>query len=265
MTLDGVIFRLTKLIGKERALRFIRARNERMRKTATTWHRRQQLIEWGMPPTPEWFDHNLDVYRWHETRNPQGMERGVFNLLALKEQGKLLEICCGDGFNAYHFYGIRMKEIAAVDFDPEVIEHARRLNQASNIRYNVCDIREGLPEGPFDNVVWDMGIEHFTPTEIAEIMTRIKGIMTSEGILSGCTIAERAGGKQLVHHEYEFKSKEDLLRFFTPHFRTAKVFETFYPNRQTLYFYASDGILPFDPEWAAQVSSEHKSGWKQTL
>jgi hypothetical protein len=59
-------------------------------------------------------------------------------------------------------------------------------------------------------------------------------------------MAEASDGKYaLPHHEYEFKSKEDLLRFFRPHFRNVCVFETIHPDRHNLYFRAQDGTIPF--------------------
>lgn len=83
----------------------------------------------------------------------------------------------------------------------------------------------------------------------------IKTRLEEDGILSGYTIVEKPGVKQHSEHEYEFKSKEDLLDFLTPHFRNAKVFETIYPSRHNLYFYASDGVLPFDLTWNSQVTA----------
>jgi len=112
-----------------------------------------------------------------------------------------------------------------------------------------------MPEGKFENIIWDAAIEHFTPTEIAKILEGIKSRLTDDGILSGYTIVERTDGtKSLSQHEYEFKSKEDLLRFFTPHFRNVTVFETEYPERHNLYFWASDGVLPFGPGWTKVVT-----------
>jgi hypothetical protein len=70
------------------------------------------------------------------------------------------------------------------------------------------------------------------------------------GTLSGYTLAERDdGGKHLQQHEYEFKSKEDLARFLRPHFKNVTVFETIFPERHNLYFWASDGIIPFMGGW----------------
>jgi len=119
----------------------------------------------------------------------------------------------------------------------------------------LADIRTEMPEGKFENIVWDAAIEHFTPQEIAKILYSIKSRLTDDGILSGYTIVEKADGtKSLSHHEYEFKSKEDLLRFFSPHFRNVTVFETEYPGRHNLYFWASDGVLPFDVSWSKAVA-----------
>ena len=91
---------------------------------------------------------------------------------------------------------------------------------------------------------------HFTEIEIDAIMSAIKLRLTKDGILSGYTIVENHGGiKQLHQHEYEFKNKEDLLRFLKPYFSNIKIFETKYPTRHNLYFWASDSVLPFDKSW----------------
>ena len=113
--------------------------------------------------------------------------------------------------------------------------------------FKVGDIRSDIPEGPFDNIVWDAAVEHFTESEICSIMERIKSVLDPNGTLSGYTIIEPAdGGKHLHQHEYEFHSKEDLSRFLSPHFKHIHIFETIFPSRTNLYFYATDGLLPFD-------------------
>jgi SAM-dependent methyltransferase len=213
-------------------------------------HFRLQCIQWGIPPTPEHFDHHIDLfYHWRSSRNPLWIERGVFGALALKG-GDLLELACGDGFNARNFYSLLSKNITACDFDPSAIKIAKRKNSAPNVTYQLADIRTHMPEGHFDNVVWDAAIEHFTCDEIAGIMENIKSRLKPDGILSGYTLVERHDKvKHLIHHEYEFKSKEDLARFFEPHFQHITVFETIYPVRHNLYFWASDGDLPFSANW----------------
>jgi SAM-dependent methyltransferase len=219
-------------------------------------HHRLFLAQWGIHPVPEFFDHKIGLYwMWRAKRLPHWVERGVFSLLALEPGCKALELCCGDGFNAHFFYSIRVGSMLSVDFDPKAIAYAKRNFRAENIRYELADIRTQMPEGIFDNIVWDAAIEHFTETEIVQLMGNIKKRLTPTGTLSGFTIAEKADGKKMLpHHEYEFKSKEDLARFFRPHFKNVKVFETIYPDRHNLYFWASDGILPFMDGWKAATN-----------
>lgn len=46
------------------------------------------------------------------------------------------------------------------------------------------------------------------------IMPNVKLRLSEDGILSGYTIVERGDAVKHIHqHEYEFKSKEGLLRF----------------------------------------------------
>jgi len=223
---------------------------------ASSAHKRLLAVQWGIPPHPEHFDHNIDLfYQWLSTRNSLWLERGVFGSLALKG-GSLLELSCGDGFNAKNFYSLRSKQVVACDFDPIAIGTANRKNNAHNVNFVLADIRTDMPQGTFDNIVWDAAIEHFTEEEIDKILNDIKSRLTEHGILSGYTIVEKQDGtKSLSEHEYEFKSKEDLMRFFTPHFRNVTVFETLYPSRHNLYFWASNGYLPFSSVWPHAITS----------
>jgi cyclopropane fatty-acyl-phospholipid synthase-like methyltransferase len=145
-----------------------------------------------------------------------------------------------------YFYSLHAADITAVDFDSNAIEIAKKRNMAHNIDFKVCDIRNSLPIGKFNNIVWDAAIEHFTESEIDSIMCNIRESLTTAGVLSGYTVLEKESGEKHLHqHEYEFKSKDDLARFFSPHFTSVQILETQYPSRTNLYFFASNGVLPF--------------------
>ena len=217
---------------------------------ARSAHLRLMLVQWGLPPQPENFDHHIDLfYSWQQSRNPQWVERGVCGALCLKG-GRVLELCCGDGFNTRNFYSLTSESVVGCDFDPLILKTAKRKNHAANVSFVQADIRTSMPDGTFDNIVWDAAIEHFTPDEIDAIMKNIKTRLRPNGIVSGHSVVEKGEGqKHLSHHEYEFKDKEDLRRFVTPHFKNVWVFETVYPGRHNLYFWASDGPIPFSPQW----------------
>lgn len=214
-------------------------------------HRRLMKIQWALPPQPEHFDHHIDLYyQWSETGGGWRVERGVYGCLALRPGGTMLELACGDGFFARYFYSGRCCSVLACDFDPKAIRTARRKNAAPNIEFVLADIRGAMPAGTFDNISFDAAIEHFTPAEIEQLMRDIHARLKPGGVLSGYTIVQRPDGqKSLSHHEYEFRSKEDLMRFMAPHFANVTVFETIYPERHNLYFWASDSQLPFTPGW----------------
>ena len=217
-------------------------------------HRRLFRAQWMIAPSPEWFDHSIDLYwQWGATGNSLWVERGAFGSLALKG-GRVLELACGDGFNACNFYAHRSTSVVACDIDPTAVETAARKNAAANVEFRVADIRTGMPEGTFENVVWDAAIEHFQPAEIEAILAAIKARLTVDGVLSGYTLVERQDGEKHLHqHEYEFHDMEDLRRFLAPHFKNVRVFETIYPSRHNLYFWASDGAVPFDPDWKHSI------------
>ena len=251
------IFAISLLLGRSFGARWLLQQlNRGMRAVSSFTHHLQHLIEWGGKPTPEWYDHFLDQHCfWTKTGIAFPWERGIFSLLAMKQGAKVLELCCGDGFNAHHFYANRASNIIAMDFDPKAIQSAKRNFKRDNTHYVIGDIRTDVPDGTFDNVIWDAAIEHFTETEIDMLMHVIKQRLGEHGVLSGYTIVERESGLSHHDHEYEFHSKEDLLRFLTPHFKSVRIFETIYPSRHNLYFFASNGTaLPFDADWQYQIS-----------
>jgi SAM-dependent methyltransferase len=244
------VSRVARLARRVGALGLVHELNRVTRKVASVTHRWQFILEWAVGPPPEWFDQYLNThYSWRAFGLPYSWERGLFNLLAMKQGCEVLELCCGGGFFTHHFYAGRAARITAVDIDPAAIAHASRLHRAPKISFAEGDIRKGLPAGQFDNVLWDAAIEHFTVAEIGALVGEIKARLRPGGVLSGYTVCERETGKQHPDHEYEFRSKPDLARFFDGHFKNVLVFETVYPDRHNLYFFASDGMLPFAESW----------------
>ena len=175
----------------------------------------------------------------------------------MKPNSRVLDLCCGDGFNSYHFYSLRASSVTAIDFDPEAIRWAKRNYKSPNLEFYLGDIRTDIPAGPFDNIVWNAAVEHFTEIEINSLMKKIKSVLTRDGTLSGYTIIEpKHIGKHPHQHEYEFHDKEDLCRFLAPWFKHVHIFETVFPARTNLYFYATDGLLPFENEHSLYASSD---------
>ena len=248
-----------KRFKKKIAISYWKKMSAISRKIASKTHEKLFHAEWDFEP-PENFDHDLDLYwQWGAKGIAHWLERGIYNILALQifDKPKLVELCCGEGFNAKYFYSYVADYVYSCDFDKQAIKEANRKYKSNNVVYEVKDIRYDLKQsiqnaiqGGITNIIWDTAIEHFTPSEIDSIMKELHDILSEKnGILSGHTIVARQNGKSLEQHEYEFKDKEDLRRFFTPYFKNVIVFETIYKDRQNLYFWASDGVLPFSESW----------------
>lgn len=84
--------------------------------------------EWCVEP-PEYFDHEYDLYYlWEKTGASHWLERGVYNTLAIQQfkEPILVELCCGDGFNAEFFYAKLCKNVYACDYNKEAIAFANK-------------------------------------------------------------------------------------------------------------------------------------------
>lgn len=244
--------------GKQVTLPVLQLMNGQLRGLVSATHLLQTAIQWSLPPTPEWADHYVDVYwRWRSSGSWFFLERGVFSGLAIEPGARVLELCSGDGFNTRYFYSPRASEVVALDLNAEALRHARRNNSAPNITYLQADIRASLPEGPFDNVVWDAAIEHFGRNEIASILTSVRACLREGGVLSGYTLIEpridvrvKSGASDVFeHHRSVFYHRDDLVEVLKAVFPCVTVFETQFPKRTNLYFWASDipSAIPFSP------------------
>jgi len=231
-----------------------------VRAFSSNMHYVKEQIDWKMSDgdqilDPEWYDHFCDQhYKFTSNGSSYWLERGVFNNLVLFPSANVLELCCGDGYNAYHFYSKMCKNIYSIDRDKSAHDHAvLNFGHVENITFILGDIIYDLPDDKFDVVIWDAAIEHFTEDEIFLLMNSIKEKL-GDGILTGHTIKERDdGSSQLDEHEREFTSKEDLAQFFVPFFKNVLVFETIHPERHNYYFYASDSPIPFGEGWRGSL------------
>jgi len=212
------------------------------------------VCDWTVAPLPEFNDQFINqFYLLPEFRRTYWLEGAVFCGLGIEPGQRILELCCGMGWYTNYFYSPFASEIVAVDFDPRAIELAKHLNQQANIKYQVMDIRDNFPMGPFATVIWDGAIEHFTKKEIDNIMRNIRAVMASGARLVGYTVGESEDDPQLPTHEMHFQGIAHLGRLLKEYFKNVRVFERLHPTisppRHNLFFYASDDVLPFDQDW----------------
>ena len=213
-------------------------------------HNLKLLCDLQISPTSLYTDHYLNQFFLMSVfKRSWWVEGPAFCGLAIEPGSRILELGCGTGYYTDVFFSPFASEIVAIDIDPRAIETARRSHQAKNIRYEVMDFRKTPPEGIFDVVVWTPTIFAYTPDEVHTFMTRLREVMRPNARLCGFTCIETS------HRDpealwYDMNSLAERLKRY---FRNVRAFErvhsTVQPPRHELFFFASDGILPFDGEW----------------
>jgi putative heme iron utilization protein len=217
------------------------------------------VVQWGIKPTPNWFDHNLDVYwQWPRKKDSSWLERGILNSICL-EGGNALELTCGDGFYTSRFYASKLKSVIACDWDAKAIASARKYSKTSNVNFVVADILTEMPSGEFQHVIWDFGFpwcNHFTAQQIVSIVTQCKARLTAGGVFSGYLALLNDSVEHVKNENVEeisFRDIRVLKAFLLRYFAHACVLETVSPGRHNAYFYASDGIVPLADDWVHSV------------
>ncbi len=213
-------------------------------------HNLKLLCDFQIPPATLYTDHYVNqFFLMSAVKRTWWVEGPAFCGLAIEPGCRVLELGCGTGYYTDVFFSPFATEIVAVDIDPRAIETARRTHQAKNIRYEVMDFRKTMPDGPFDVVVWTPTIFAYTPDEVHTLMQRLREVMAKDARLCGFTCIEAVhGGPDVLWHDMKSLA-ERLKRYFKNVRAFERVHPTVKPPRHELYFFASEGPLPFDAEW----------------
>lgn len=186
-----------------------------------------------------WFDHRIDELRWPE--NIFWVERGVVARQHLPQDGRLLDLCCGDGYYSDVFWSTTAGAIDAVDRDPEALRLARTAHARPNIRFHQLDIvRDPLPGSDYAVVCFFEAIEHLSVEDGLLVLNKIKAALAPGGWLVGSTqtVAPEERGQGNREHDNEFESLESLEAFVGRVFSRVDMSASFHPDRTTLYFRA---------------------------
>ena len=213
--------------------------NGALRWLSARTHRLQGRLEGGFDRRRMWFDHYVDLnYKWPAQGDAAFLERGLFSRLCLSPGADVLEIACGDGFYTRHFYGPCARSVLAIDIDPVAVEFARRANARENVRYEVHDIRLGLPSASVSHVIWDNAMIFLTEEQLAVAVDEIHARVGTSGKFTGHVAYEPDLDQPFVRHR--FRDGEDLAAFLKRAFGYALVFTTDSPGRVNYHFLASD-------------------------
>jgi SAM-dependent methyltransferase len=229
--------------GVERLLEVVRS-------VSYNAHNLKLLCDLQIPPPSVYTDHSLNqFFLMSAMKRTWWVEGPAFCGLAIEAGSRVLDLGCGTGYYADVFFSPFAAEIVAIDIDPRAIETARRMHQTKNIRYEVMDFRQTLPDGPFDAVVWTPTVVAYTADEVHSLMGRLHDVLSKDARLCGFTCVEthRRAPEVLWYDMGSLAAR--LKRYFKNVCVFERVHPTVQPPRHELFFFASDGVLPFDAEW----------------
>jgi SAM-dependent methyltransferase len=176
--------------------------------------------DWVYPSEPpHFFDQRISWYFAGFGRRPSGpysLFRGFYSADVVRPGDLLLDIGCGDGFYTERFYSTRCAAVDAIDIEPEAIAHARARHSADNIRYHLLDaVTEPFPGSSYDVVVWDGAIGHFSGSDSARMLKKIRRALAPGGVFVG---SESLGVEGSDHLQF-FGSLTALRQILSEHFR----------------------------------------------
>lgn len=206
------------------------------------------FVEWKMPgENPLSFDHNIDLYfQWKKKGTIGWMERGIFSRYAINmfAEPVILELGCGDGFNSRYFYSNDKSKMVACDICEKTIKMVKRKYKRDNIEFIKADFAADMPckEVALTNVIWDASINFFDVNQIESLLDQISTMLSAnKGILSGVAVSGQSGDAKWEHYKHLFCDGKELEHILKKHFINVLV----YGSEAQLYFYASNGKIPF--------------------
>lgn len=191
------------------------------------WHDR--------PEPPHWSNHRCTLGLWSDHRDAAFVERGCYARELMRPGCRVLDLCCGDGFYAFHFYSGTAAVVDAVDLDGEALAVARRHHQADNINFHRLDVvTDSFPRPRYDVVCWDGALGHFDADQIERLLAKIAASLGDDGTLCGSEAIEGIEDMSW-DHKIALKSAENLRAILARHFPCVRLLERPEPT-PTVYF-----------------------------
>ncbi len=195
------------------------------------------LRSWPTRNLP-YFDHRYDFLQGPS--NWYWQERGVFGARVIPPQGKVLDLCCGEGTYSGFYYSTRAKHVDAIDRNPAALAVARRRFSLPNVSWIDADVlNQAFPSSDYDVVTLFAAIEHFSVSNGTMLLNKIAGALKSDGILIGSTPIFAEEGGHNVEHDNEFFSMGYLVEFMEPHFGRVDTWTSGWRGRTDAYFQCS--------------------------
>lgn len=187
----------------------------------------------------EWFDHRQHLFCPEEHFNDYWTMSADNVLRVLPLEGRLLDLCSGDGFYAYYYFRRRTRDITCVELDRDAFRHAVHFHSDAGIRYINQDVLTYQPESnSYDVVVLRGAIEHFDEVQQFALFNKVWTSLKPGGWFCGDTVANTRPDKKrmLPSHCNEWSDEQEMRSAFKDFFKEIKTFTLESRTRTTLFW-----------------------------
>lgn len=164
--------------------------------------------------------------------------RAVLSAEVIRLGDRVLDIGCGDGFFTKRFLANGARHVDGVDVEPSAIAAAEKGNRAPNVKFHRMDaVNEPFPSAPYDVIVWDGALGHFSPDTTDKMLQKISAALADDGAFTG---SESLGHEGTDHLQF-FGSRDDLRSLFSRFFSNVEI--------KTSEYTLGDGFIRSEAYW----------------
>jgi 2-polyprenyl-3-methyl-5-hydroxy-6-metoxy-1,4-benzoquinol methylase len=197
-------------------------------------------IEKSQATSRDFYDHRLHFLDFEKNMLDFNMLSYDNAIIVLPLNGKVLDLCSGDGFYTW-MLSRRASQIDAVEINEIQYNLAKRIWNSNNINYILGDIMKfSFEKEKYDMIFIRGSFEHFIEEHQIQICKNILFSLKPDGWFVGDTPKNKnkKNGKQLQAHENEFESIEELKNLFKKTFKEDDicVYELISKVRTTLFW-----------------------------
>jgi len=205
---------------------------------------------------PHFYNHRMGMCQFvlgDKVNGPFAYYRGFYATQIIKENDRLLDIGCGDGFFTKRFFSANCLHVDGIDIEPSAIQCAVRENAAANVKYHLLDAVEmDFPAPKYDVIVWGGAIGHFSPETLDKVLSKIADSLTVDGVFVGY----ESLGLEGSDHMTRFHELKDFGKLFSKYFS--------YIELQSQDYRIGNGFLRSEAYWRCsnQPARLKRMAWK---
>jgi SAM-dependent methyltransferase len=195
-----------------------------------------ECFEKASAQPPDWYDHRLHFLNFEKNMKDFNMLSADNAMVVLPLNGKILDLCSGDGFYSW-MLSTRASLVDAVEINYTQHSLSKRIWESKKINFILKDIMDfEYKKDNYDMVFIRGAFEHFSEENQNQICKNALLSLKPGGWFVGDTPQNTSARKFLDAHEHEFESIDQLKNLIDNTFENTNVYSLVSSIRTTLFW-----------------------------